>query len=569
MPEGTAAMVSKSASTHAGWLALSLAVIAGCSAPADGPVTRPALDGPAFDATWRISTHNSYWVDRLVSGDLFASGTQERIADQLFYDHARGIEIDVHPDDATPGGFLVYHTVPGNGLCGTLGDCLALVRALHYALPQHEALHVTLELKALTTSNFDASHTVEDLDAALGRELGAALYRPADLLRRCDDAFAAPRLSLAACVRALGWPGAKELRGKILVSVLGNWDGLPGARATRDWADYALHGDVRGRAAFPMASSWQLDREALSGPIHELLTQEELDAALLQSVFFQVEDTADPRLSGFVAQGGVVRLDGAVTAMDQAARIALGAQLLQGDSPWIQADDHGPSQPSRPLHGADPLIEPGTRFTLHPAGPGAIVFAHGAPGAWEAAISSGSDPRRAGCLRAETALGGGESIAACRSKIAADRGDGTAMGKGSIDAERMILHVTVCHAGNCATTDFPSIDPEPGGPGDLVAMEVTADANGSCARVRSTAAVSPDLSPAWSDVTKECFPAPLAYEGLSLPAAAMDAQPAMFFGVRRGGAPVAVSAFAGVVMEAAGSPPAPMPALLEDGSAGE
>ena len=30
---------------------------------------------PPFDAAWRISTHNSYWVDHGVKGDVFASGT--------------------------------------------------------------------------------------------------------------------------------------------------------------------------------------------------------------------------------------------------------------------------------------------------------------------------------------------------------------------------------------------------------------------------------------------------------------------------------------------------------------
>src|SRR4051812_34159776 len=100
-------------------------LVAACSggreAPPDaGPPDAGPLDSPAFDAVWRISTHNSYWVDRGTKGDLFASGTQERLADQLLVDHARGLEIDIHKDPTTPGAFDVYHTTPGNSLCDTL-----------------------------------------------------------------------------------------------------------------------------------------------------------------------------------------------------------------------------------------------------------------------------------------------------------------------------------------------------------------------------------------------------------------------------------------------------------------
>src|SRR4051794_40865776 len=78
-----------------------------------GPDAGPPT-APAFDAVWRISTHNSYWVDHGTQGDLFASGTQERLADQLLFDHARGVEIDIHKDPKTPGAFDVFHTMPGN-----------------------------------------------------------------------------------------------------------------------------------------------------------------------------------------------------------------------------------------------------------------------------------------------------------------------------------------------------------------------------------------------------------------------------------------------------------------------
>jgi hypothetical protein len=276
------------------------------------------LDSPPFDAAWRISTHNSYWVDRGTKGDLFASGTQERLADQLLVDHARGVEIDIHKDPSAPGAFLVHHTTPGNGLCDTLPGCLAALRAFHHALPRHEALHVTLELKEITAPNFDASHTIEDLDQLLVAELGSLLYRPADFMARCPG-----ETTLSACAKEAGWPTTHELRGRFVVSILGNWDGLPGAQATKDWTDYATHGSVAERAAFPMASSWQLDHEALSGLIYDLVTQAELDAAFAQSVFMQIEDLADPRAAPFLAAHGVVRVDNAFSVADQQARAAL------------------------------------------------------------------------------------------------------------------------------------------------------------------------------------------------------------------------------------------------------
>src|SRR5262249_26470807 len=159
-------------------------------------------------------------------------------------------------------------------------------------------------------------------------ELGALLYRPSDFMARCPGAA-----TLSDCAKEAGWPTTHELRGRIVVTPLGNWDGL-GAQATKDFIDYATHGDVRDRAGFPIPSSCPLAPSPLSGPIYELVTQSEPAAAYAQSIFMQVEDTADPPLHPFLARHGIVRLDNAVTAVDQAARVALGAQLLQTDSPW-------------------------------------------------------------------------------------------------------------------------------------------------------------------------------------------------------------------------------------------
>lgn len=519
-----------------------------CSSTPAAPPAPP--DSPAFDAAWRISTHNSYWVDRGVMGDLFASGTQERLADQLLVDHARGIEIDVHRDPATPGAFAVYHTTPGNGLCDTLPGCLAALRAFHHALPDHEALQVTLEFKEITASLFDPTHTIEDLDRVLADELGSLLYRPADFMARCPG-----ETTLSACARKVGWPTTHELRGRVVVTPLGNWDGI-GAQATKDFVDYALHGDIRDRAGFPMSSSWQLDHEALNGTIYNLVTQADLDGAFAQSVFLQVEDLADPHLLPFVAGHGVVRLDGAVSADDQRARAALGAQLLQGDSPWVQYDDHGPSHPLRDLSGKfglDVMKEPGSRLALGPGEAGERVFAYAVEmdgdTAWETTVSSGADATRVGCLRAATTLGADEgSITVCRAKIPADRDAGA----GAPDAERAVVRVTACQGGACATTEHPSKDPAAGGPGELLRLEVSAGAGGTtCVRVRSASGADKDLVPTWEDLgAPTCFPGSLRYQGLATPSMSW------FFGTRHeradAGVEVTGSVFAGVVAEAVG-----------------
>ena len=41
----------------------------------------------------------------------------------------------------------------------------------------------------------------------------------------------------------LGLCDGNELRGRVVVTPMGNWDGL-GAQATKDYTDYAQHGDI-------------------------------------------------------------------------------------------------------------------------------------------------------------------------------------------------------------------------------------------------------------------------------------------------------------------------------------
>src|SRR5262245_54389034 len=77
---------------------LSASLMGGCSDGSFSPAAQP-LDppGPADDLSltdaWLVGTHNSYWVDRGVSADVFASGVQESLLDQLVPDKGRALEL--------------------------------------------------------------------------------------------------------------------------------------------------------------------------------------------------------------------------------------------------------------------------------------------------------------------------------------------------------------------------------------------------------------------------------------------------------------------------------------------
>lgn len=512
---------------------LALLLALACAACGSKPdVARPPLDdgSPRLDRVWQIATHNSYWVDRGVQGDLFASGVQERLLDQLLYDHARSLEIDVHKDPDHAAGLRVYHTAPGNSLCDPLEACLAEVRTFHHAMPHHAPITLVVELKELFESNFDATHTVEDLDAALESGLGALLYRPADLLRRCDGADAA---SLGACVAAHGFPGVASLRGRVLVALIGNWDKL-GGQATVDWVDYATHGRIRDRAAFPMASSWKLDPSLLTTDEESKIDPAELAAAVDDAPFLQIEAADDAAGPQWHKRNGIVRADGAVTADDQRALHAAGFQLLQTDTPWVQDDDRGPAFPLRAL---DPgvadawLHEPGALAWLQPGPAGTRVFAHKtlavpSTGHLEAVISGGNDASRTGCLRAASAAAGdAASVTLCR----ADRAAGT-----GADARALVLDVTTCRGGACDTLERASAD----APGELAELDVRIDASGRTCVQPSAAGVDASQRVISTPLgAEQCFDVPLVEQGEFLPA---DSAGALFAGADTTGATVSV-----------------------------
>lgn len=537
---------------------------------------RDAHGFPRYDEVFQCATHNSYWVDRGTQGDAAASGVGERLLDQLLVDHVRSLEIDIHRSDVNPHDFRVFHTVPGNSLCDTIAECLGELRAFHRVMPQHEVVTIIMELKDVTSSNFDATHTIEDLDQILNDELGDLLYRPKDLLVPCDGRN---ELSLASCVQGSLWPGLGDLRGRFVVAILGNWDAI-GAQATRDWVDYAIRVDMHQRAAFPMASSWKLEWEKIPPKVAELLTQADLDQAFSQSVFLQVEDATDAHIVPFLDRNGVIRVDNAFTLDAQAAVIANGMQLVQSDTPWMQVDDRGMGQPLRPLSsGAADLVEPGERLRLATAAKDERVFAYVEEPAtssttWETTVSSGADATAIGCIRAAEVLGDvplASSVMVCRRKRSGRIPPAIGGAKGTPDAERVFIDIDVCNQGSCKMTSMASEEGTSGGIGDTLSVVVENQASGSsCVSVQSARSVERGLSPKWAPVgTVICVPTLLRYQGLARPAAmGTEGSVAFFATTRQEGVgdilPVRGPTFVGVIREPLMLPFIQAPLLLED-----
>jgi len=476
-----------------------------------------------LDRAWLIGTHNSYWVDRGVSTDFFASGVQENLLDQLLAEHVRAIELDVHPDPSTPHRYRVYHTTPGNSLCDDFADCLRPLRLLQYALPRHEVIHVIIELKEYTASNFDADHTVEDLEAILESEIGRWMIRPRDILERCGvrDGDAEP--DLLACVDRGGWPTLAESRGRFVVTVLANFDDLIPSIGTLDWATYALHGSLFERSAFSMASSWKLDWDTLPAKIQEELPREELDRARRRSAFLQIEDPSDANLAPFLDQRGLVRIDGAFSVADQSARVALGAQIMQTDTPWLQFDDRGPQQLVRPFAPELPaarIVEPGDWILLSaPAESETFAWsaADATPVSWlETVPSVAATGNALPCLavartEAETAV---SSYLLCRGKVRADRSHGSNGGSGDPDTEKIRLQARVCRQGDCRWDIVPINETEEAA--TAIAVQIMPDGDAECVQPFTASGLAEPDRLAWRAVAEpECFADGLRALGLA------------------------------------------------------
>ena len=506
------------------------ALVAACSESSSSRQDEGAAAHVPLDQAWLVGTHNSYWVDRGAPNDLFASGVQENLLDQLLAEHVRAIELDVHPNHDVAHRYRVYHTAPGNSLCDDFADCLRPLRLLQYAVPQHEAVHVIIELKEFTASNFDADHSVEDFEAILESEIGPWMIRPRDVLARCGAHEGDPEPAFLDCLGRGGWPTLAEARGRFLVSVLSNFDDLgPAAKGTVDWATFALHGSLFARSAFSMASSWKLDWDTLPAKIQQDLSREDLAQAQRRSPFLQVEDTADPNLAPFLAGHGLVRIDGASSTEDQQARVTLGAQILQTDTPWLQLDDRGPAQPVRMLAPAGTaaagIVEPGDRILLSAPMTGSTLAdgfawrsANAPPASWwETVPSVGATSDALACLAAASteAEATTSSYLLCRGKTRADRSRGVNGGSGDPDTEKLRLQVRVCRDGACQWSLLTLDESEERA--TAIALQLAPDGRAGCVQpfVASDLDASDQL--VWRPAADpECFTDKLAAQGLAV-----------------------------------------------------
>lgn len=472
-------------------LALALA-----GSTAAGARTEPAAR-LHYDEVYGVATHNSYWVGR--RPELAASGSGERILDQLLADHVRALELDLHVRAGQPGVWSVFHTDrESNSLCSPLSECLKQLQLFQYLVPQHDVVNVVVELKELWGHSFTPDHTIAQLDRSLRQALGDTLYTPRDFLARC-----APGATLRACARARGWPTVEALRGKLIVNLLGNWN-----HNQEDWVAYATAGrGVIDRAAFPMRSMLEGRgvTRILRWFVDDAFDRRRMEAAWEASIFWQLGRRDPPDARRFVEEHGVIRSREAQTASSQAERIGRGYQLIQTDHPGRLA----PSDPRRRLSsGSEPAhrieLVSGDDETL--AAP--LVVVDASPAAidrWETAPSSSrgrgaARDRARGCLRAATA-DGVQYFMVCRRVV---------------DGETAQISLHTHHAGDAGETvlRFDSSAPLAGPVGDLISLRVERAGGRSCASAASASQMD-GARPAWSRLGSACFSGSLDHQGLA------------------------------------------------------
>ncbi len=481
-----------------------------------------------YDEVYGVATHNSYWIDRSALPEEGASGTQERILDQLLHDRVRAIELDVHFNGKRPGVWSVYHTNNlGNSFCATLDECLKSIQLFHHLVPRHDVVNVVIELKELWGHVFDGAHTIAQLDDVLRRSLGDALYTPRDFAARCPTGS-----TLRACARSAGWPTVEELRGKFIVNVLGSFN-----YNANDWVDYATAGGgVLARAAFPMRAILDESGGGCTGlvdeGVHDAFEPATLAAAREASIFWQVEQLDYADIGRFLDEHGVIRGQGSSTWAEQRDRLRRGFQLLQTDHPWhvlgdAIAPDGAPADTAHrlrdtgaPAQGVEPS-EPGSRWYVSGAGDDGLVVAARRTDAlssdWQTmpsttrpdaatrwyfdwarlrfvreALAARARPRGVGCLRAAAAAGR-EYFMVCRQTIDDEYTRVTirARGPDGVDSSRAV-----------------------GDAGELLRLQLTTSGDGSCAR----AFVAGELdhgAPAWRPVASECFSEKLVEQGIA------------------------------------------------------
>lgn len=538
----------------------------------------PSRREPRFNEVFRLATHNSYWVKRDNVVEAFASGVQQRLLDQLVFEGARSVEIDVHKDTPVlpllgppePHNWTVYHTdKQSNSLCTPLRECLKHLRLFHHVLPQHEAVVVILELKEIVDYNFDDQHTPKHLDDILRQELGDLVYTPADFLRRCPAGS-----TMRACAKRAGWPTVSELRGKFLVAVIGNWSQAAlGGHGVEGWAHYATRGGgVRDRLGFPMAS--RLPEQKLTivdggKNVHlgtDTMPRSQYEAALEASVFEQLEDLTPEGIrigEQLLRDGIMIRSKDAFSLDDQRDRLAAGFQFAMTDYPWFKVDQlcawgqrFVALRPDEFVDGGSSwLNEAGSRILVTPVqrpaaqdDGGGWVFAHASTeqarndDEWETLPSTTrrspddhypNQHRSAGegCLRFASDRGNNaaQAFTFCRRTSQGDY-------HGAF-GEDVILTAYVQDNGKRSTVEIipgKNQDSEhrtTAGPGDYLRVSLARRGSETCVTAYSAASISAGNTPAWREHTRYCFSRPLPHRGIFAQHGAV-----LFAGTRRNGA---------------------------------
>lgn len=478
------------------------------TAPAPAASTQDPTDQLPLNRVWLLGSHNSYWAARQ-GGDPFAGGPGQPILEQLLGDGVRHLEFDLH-QDPQPKVFAVYHAIPRDSVCTTLEECLGLLRTFQRTVPSHHPLVVMVEFKNLTSPLFDADHTIADLDQALTEGLGAALYRPADLLARCPG-----QQSLTACIQQAGWPTVGELRGRVLVTVMGYWH-LLGGQNDLDWVQYATASAIHERAAFPLANMTEWAK--LPTESQESVSPARFAQAIEQSLFLDGWDLKSAAIPTFLSQGKIVRLPGDDVATIQHG-LQLGGQLFWSDLPWDIRRTLAPAQTLGLVGAMAGEVAPsdvGQRLQLWASSTdGERVFAYtyvdDEESIWESTVAMGVASDLRGCLlAAESPVeGSGAQISVCSS---------TTPNLIGLSSARTQVEVTGCAKtkDDCSRRVYLSRDGTLGGPGSVLRMEVSLRGQETCAVLRAARISRKDLSPIWSQLGEPlCVPGRLAYQGIA------------------------------------------------------
>ena len=488
---------------------------------------------PRYNEVFWGATHNSYWVKRAAGHELFATGTQERLLDQLFLDHARALEIDIHKIHKRKGEWAVYHTTKSkNSFFATLPDFLKQLQQFHYSQPKHEVVTVIFELKQILGKNFDKTHTPADLDLILEEYFGKLIFKPSDLMKRCphdttlcDCADSSPDI----------WPTINELRGKFIFVVLGNLHVSIIGHGGAGWVTYA---NSPHPVAFPMSSDFSVFNDKKGRG--EKVSADMLTRAYDASVFQQVENVNDTAhlaaIAKYISKGGVVRGASSFSIQEQEQRINAGFNMLQTDYPALQYRDKGFAQPFRPMditRFPDTMAfqEPGHRIFLAAGDSFWTEESTTAINDWETLPSSTRktrdqkypDPYRPygkGCLIAES-KDGQNAISVCR----------------QVDLrQNAVISVEVKQKNNTLGQKFITDDNTCGRVGDMIRLLLERDSTAQGMNVHvyssshTTSSADGDFKPVWNEIYNTRFEQILSRQGL----AAHDGD-VLFVGTKRNG----------------------------------